>query len=247
MCPGRRAVPGRAPEGGTRSSGARPKAPRSSDALHPHMFRIRTLGRNSSLRAAWGSTPRRAAEQTARTPSAPSPRDLTLRGLALRIRHAPARLCDGDSLNAARVEFWAVLQKYRPGFDMILEFCAVFRRLLRWTMPPTWENTESRRLFGQIRPAKPPRRFGAHEPTPTPSLRFPQTHLLATRCTPSLARNDSGQLALRPRSVRTGERAGGSPRPVPRARLIMKGNVAPSPERHRHEPPVCRPNQHRAR
>ena len=35
--------------------------------------------------------------------------------------------------------------------------------------------------------------------------------------------------------------------PPPRARLIMKGNLTPSPERPRHESPAHRQNQHRAR
>ena len=51
--------------------------------------------------------------------------------LVLAPRRPLARLRDGDNRNATRVEFWTVSQKIRPDFDMALEFCAVFRRLLR--------------------------------------------------------------------------------------------------------------------
>ena len=48
--------------------------------------------------------------------------------LVLAPRRTLARLSD-DARNATWVEFWAVLQKIRPNCAMVLEFCAVFRRL----------------------------------------------------------------------------------------------------------------------
>ena len=180
----------------TSERGRVPKRPYSPDALRSPDTPHPCPGQELLARTARGSAPLLFLTVTSRCFAGPGlvPRypptrlhdndggDEHFGDVALYVRYPPARFRDddgngdGNDRNAAGVEFWAVLQKNRPDFDMVLEFCAVFRQLARCAMRPTGANAEPRRPFGQIQPAKPPRRSRTHEPARNPlAAHFPTT------------------------------------------------------------------------